>query len=118
MGAHQILNEKKQNLIRNKQQNLNKLFYDIGWRVSKYVDGLQQIVSAANQLETMGRHRALTQLGQVSSMPPESPNSALLPHLVHHKARTVPESYVALDHAFTLGTLVMPLSIFPFPQVN
>ena len=83
MGAHQILNKQKQNSIRNKQQNLNKLFYDIGWRVSKYVDGLQQIVPAANQLETIRRHRALTQLGQVSPVPPESPNSAVLPHSVH-----------------------------------
>jgi hypothetical protein len=72
-----------QNLNENRHQNLNNLFYDIGWRVSKYVDGLQQIVPAANQLETIRRHRALTQLGQVSSVPPESPNSAVLPHSVH-----------------------------------
>ena len=73
-----------QNLNGNRHQNLNKLFYDIGWRVSKYVDGLQQIVPAANQLETIRRHRALTQLGQVSPVPPESPNSVVLPHSVHH----------------------------------
>ena len=84
MGAHQILNEKKQNLNRNRHQNLNNLFYDIGGRVSKYDDRLQQIVPAANQLETIRRHRALTQLGQVSPVPPESPNSAVLPHSVHH----------------------------------
>jgi hypothetical protein len=89
-----------QNLNENRHQNLNKLFYDIGWRVSKYVDGLQQIVPAANQLETIRRHRALTQLGQVSSVPPESPNAALLPHQAHKKARIVPEPYVccALSH--------------------
>ena len=89
-----------QNLNENRHQNLNKLFYDIGRRVSKYVDGLQQIVPAANQLETIRRHRALTQLGQISSVPPESPNSALLPHQAHKKARIVPEPYVccALSH--------------------
>ena len=81
MGAHQILNEKKTEL--NQKQNLNKPFYDIGWRVSTHVDGLQQIVPAANQLETIHRHRALTQLGQVSPVPPESPNSVVLPHSVH-----------------------------------
>ena len=86
-----------QNLIRNKQQTLNKLFYDIGWRVSKYVDGLQQIVPAANQLETIRRHRALMQLGQVSPVPSESLKSAVLSHLLHHQARTVPESYVPLN---------------------
>ena len=74
--SHQFLNEKQ-------HQNLNNLFYDIGGRVSKYDDRLQQIVPAANQLETICRHRALTQLGQVSSVPPESPNSAVLPHSVH-----------------------------------
>ena len=84
MGAHQIINEINQNLIRNKPQNLNKLFDHIGWRVSKYVEGLQQIVPAANQLETIRRHRALTQLGQVPPVPPESPNSIVLPHSVHH----------------------------------
>ena len=73
-----------QNLNESRHQNLDKLFYDIGWRVSKYVDGLQQIVPAANQLETIHRHRALTQLGQVSPVPPESPNSVVLPHSVHH----------------------------------
>ena len=42
--GHQILNEKQ-------HQNLNNLFYDIGGRVSKYDDRLQQIVPAANQLD-------------------------------------------------------------------
>ena len=39
-----------QNLNGNRHQNLNKLFYDIGWRVSKYVDGLQQIVPGCRLL--------------------------------------------------------------------
>ena len=68
-----------QNLNRNKHQNLNNLFYDIGGRVSKYDDRLQQIVPAANQLETIRRHRALTQLVQASPAPLESPNAAVLP---------------------------------------
>ena len=71
--------KKVQNLNRNKHQNLNNLFYDIGGRVSKYDDRLQQIVSAANQLETTHRHRALTQLVRVSPVPLESPNAAVLP---------------------------------------
>ena len=89
-----------QNLNRSKHQNLNNLFYDIGWRVSKYVDGLQQIVPAAKQLETVRRHRALTQLVQASPVPLESPNAVVLPHQAHKKARIVPEPYVccALSH--------------------
>ena len=89
-----------QNLNENRHQNLNNLFYDIGWRVSKYVDGLQQIVPAANQLGTICRHSSLTQLVPVSPVPPESPNAALLPHQAHKKARIVPEPYVccALSH--------------------
>ena len=80
MSPYQNLNENRHH----NQQNLNKLFYDIGWRVSKYVVGLQQIVPAANQPETIRRHRALTQLDQVSSVPPESPNAVVLPHSVQH----------------------------------
>ena len=83
MGAHHILNDKKTELKQKQHQNLNNLFYDIGWRVSNYVDELQQIAPAADQLETIRRHRALTQLGQVSSVPPGSPNSVVLPHSVH-----------------------------------
>ena len=77
-----------QNLNENRHQNLNNLFYDIGWRVSKYVDGSQQIVPAANQLGTICRHSSLTQLVPVSPVPPESPNAALLPHVhqAHKKA--------------------------------
>ena len=67
------------NLNRNKHQNLNIIFYDIGGRVSKYDDRLQQIVPAANQLETIRRHRALTQLVRVSPVPLESPNAAVMP---------------------------------------
>jgi hypothetical protein len=62
-----------------KTQNLNNLFCDIGGRVSKYDDRLQQIVPAANQLETIRRHRALMQLVRVSPVPVESPNPAVLP---------------------------------------
>ena len=47
--------------------------------MSKYDDRLQQIVPAANQLETIHRHRALTQLVRVSPVPLESPNAAVLP---------------------------------------
>ena len=78
--------KKMQNLNRNRHQNLNNLFYDIGGRVSKYDDRLQQIVPAANQLETIRRHRPLTQLVQVSPVPLESPNVVMLPH---RKARIV-----------------------------
>ena len=49
-----------QNLNENRHQNLNNLFYDIGWRVSKYVDGSQQIVPAANQLGTIAARPGLT----------------------------------------------------------
>ena len=79
MGAHQILNEKSANLKQKQHQNLNNLFYDIGGPVSKYDDRLQQIVPAANQLETIRRHRALMQLVRVSPVPVESPNAAVLP---------------------------------------
>ena len=72
MGAQQNLNEKSSSAKLKQKQSLQ--FYDIGWRVSKYDDGLQQIVQAANQLETIRRHRALTQLVQVSPAPLESPN--------------------------------------------
>ena len=68
----------------NLNENRHQLFYDIGWLVSKYVDGLQQTVPAANQLETICRHCALTQLGQASPVPPESPNFVVLPHSVYH----------------------------------
>ena len=77
MGAHQILNEKSAKLKQKQHQNLNNLFYDIG--VSKYDDRLQQIVPAANQLETTRRHRALMHLVWVSPVPIESPNAAVLP---------------------------------------
>ena len=89
-----------QNLNENRHQNLNNLFYDIGWRVSKNVDGLQQIVPAANQLGTICRHSSLTQLVPVSPVPLKSPSAALLPHQAHKKARIVPEPYVccALSH--------------------
>ena len=89
-----------QNLNKSKHQNLNNLFYDIGWCVSKYVDGLQQIVPAANQLGTIYRHSSLTQLVPVSPAPLESPNAAVPLHQAHKKARIVPESYVccALSH--------------------
>ena len=76
--------------------------------MAKYVDGLQQIVPGANQLEAARRNRAPTQLGQVSSVPPESPNSDVLPHSV--QAKIVPESYVALDHSLTIGALTLTLS--------
>ena len=68
--------------------------------MSKYVDGSQQIVPAANQRGTICWHSSLTQLVPVSSVPPESPNAALLPHQAHKKARIVPEPYVccALSH--------------------
>ena len=69
-----------QNLNENRHQNLNNLFYDIGGRVSKCDDRLQQIVPAANQLETIRRHRVLMQLVRVSPVPVESPNAAVLPH--------------------------------------
>ena len=62
MDRHQILNEKQ-------HQNLNNLFYDIGGRVSKYDDRLQQIVPAANQLETIHWHRALTRTQLVRASP-------------------------------------------------
>ena len=79
MGAHHILNEKTPELKQKQHQNLNNLFYDIGLRLSKYVDGLQQTVPAANQLETIRRHRAPMQLVRVSPVPVESPNAAVLP---------------------------------------
>lgn len=60
--------------------------------MSKYDDRLQQIVPAANQLETIRRHRALTQLVRVSPVPLESPNAAVLLCCLHQKARIVPES--------------------------
>ena len=107
---HQILNEKNTELKQKQHQNLNNLFYDIGWRVSKYVHGLQQIMPAVNQLETIRRHRALTQLGQVSPVSPESPSSVVLPHSGHHKARIVPQSYVALSRSLTIGALTLTLS--------
>ena len=70
--------------------------------MSKYVDGLQQIVPAANQLGTICRHSSLTQLVPVSPVPLESPNAALLPHQAHKKARIGPESlFVALSHTYT-----------------
>ena len=106
MGAHRILNEKKTELKQKQHQNLNNLFYDIEWRVSKYVDGLQQIVSAANQLWTICRHSSLTQLGQVSPVPLESPNAALMPHQVHKKVRIGPKSlFLALSHMFAALSL-------------
>ena len=84
MGAQQNLNQKSTKLKQKQTPELitlNNLFYDVGWstRVSKYDDGLQQIVPAANQFETIHRHCALTQLVPVSPVPLESPNAALLP---------------------------------------
>ena len=76
----------------------------------KYVDESQQIVPDANQLERIRRRRALTQLGQVSSVSPKSPNSGVLPRSVHQSARIVPEPYVALDHSLTIGALTLTLS--------
>ena len=98
-----------QNLNENRHQNLNNLFYDIGWRVSKYVDGSQQIVPAANQLGTICRHSSLTQLVPVSPVPPESPNAALLPHQAHKKARIVPEPYVCCALSHFCGSLTHAL---------
>ena len=90
--------------MKNRHQNLDKLFYDIGWRVSKYVDGLQQIVPAANQLGTICRHSSLTQLVLVSLAPLKSSNAAWVPHQAHKKARIGPESlFVALS--LTLAAL-------------
>ena len=95
-----------QNLNENIHQNLNKLFYDIGWRVSKYVDGLQQIVPTANQLGTICRRSSLMQLVPVSPVPLESPSAALMPHRAHKKARIGPESlFVALSHTFAALSL-------------
>ena len=102
--------KKVQNLNRNKHQNLNNLFYDIGGRVSKYDDRLQQIVPAANQLETIRRHRALTQLVRVSPVPLESPNAAVLLCCLHQKARIVPESCACCALSLSFGALTLTLS--------
>ena len=99
-----------QNLNRNKHQNLNNLFYDIGGRVSKYDDRLQQIVPAANQLETIRRHRALTQLVRLSPVPLESPNAAVLLCCLHQKARIVPESCACCALSLSFGALTLTLS--------
>ena len=107
--------KKVQNLNRSKHQNLNNLFYDIGWRVSKYVDGLQQIVPAANQLGTICRHSSLTQLVPVSPVPLKSPSAAspaLLPHQAHKKARIVPEPYVCCALSHFCGSLTHALGSF------
>ena len=99
-----------QNLNENRHQNLNNLFYDIGWRVSKYVDGSQQIVPAANQLGTICRHSSLTQLVPVSPVPLKSHNAALLPHQAHKKARIVPEPYVCCALSHFCGSLTHAFS--------
>ena len=73
--------------------------------MSKYVDGLQQIVPAANQLETICRHSS-----PGLTVPLESPNVALLPHQAHKKARICPESlFVALS--YFCGSLTHALMI-------
>ena len=111
--------KKVQNLNRSKHQNLNNLFYDIGWQVSKYVDRLQQIVPAsmpaADQPDISRcrcRHISLTQLVPVSPVPLESPNVALLPHQAHRKARIVPES-MFVARALTFTALSLTLSATP-----
>ena len=74
--------------------------------MSKYVDVLQQIVPAANQLGTICRHSSLTQLVPVSPVPLESPSAALVPHQAHKKARIGQESlFVALSHTFAALSL-------------
>ena len=107
MRAQQKLNEMSAKLKWNNHQNLNNLFSDIGWHVSKYVDGLQQIVPAANQLGTICGDSSLTQLVPVSPVLLEIPSAALKPHQAHKKARIGPESlFVALSHIFAALTHV------------
>ena len=113
--------KKVQNLNRNKHQNLNNLFYDIGWRVSKYVDGLQQIVPAAKQLETVRRHRALTQLVQASPVPLESPNVVVLPQTLSRatrKAIIVPELCVCCTRALALIWRSVTHALAPRPLTH
>ena len=111
-----------QNLNRSKHQNLNNLFYDIGWRVSKYVDGLQQIVPAANQLGTIYRHSSLTQLVPVSPAPLESPNAAVLLHQANKKARIVHDrprsAYMFAARSLTFAALSLKLSATLTSQAN
>ena len=101
-------------------QNLNNLFYDIGWRVSKYVDGSQQIVPAANQLGTICRHSSLTQLDELvpdSPVPPESPNAALLPHQAHKKAK-MSQNHMFAERSLTFAAHSLTLSATLTSQAN
>ena len=66
-------------------------------------DGVcQNMLMAANQLGRICRQSSLTQLVQVSPVPLESTNAALMPRQAHKKANIGPESlFVALSHALS-----------------
>ena len=88
-------------------QNLNNLFYDIGWRVSKYVDGLQLIVPAAN-LPGLLPNAARPGLASASGSRKHHWQccSVASPSPRRKKAKIGPESLsVALSHTFAALSL-------------